>query len=42
MSLNNLRNIYLEHKVLNFNAADSKLICSNTTGRTDGRNEDCV
>jgi hypothetical protein len=42
MSLNNLRNTYLEHKVLNFNAAYSKRICSNTTGRTDGRNEECV
>jgi xanthine dehydrogenase molybdopterin-binding subunit B len=30
MSLNNLRNTYLEHKFLNFNAACSKLICSNT------------
>ena len=28
--LNNLRNTYLEHKVLNFNAARSKRICSNT------------
>lgn len=42
MSLNNLRNTYLEPKVLNFNTAYSKLICSNTTDRTDGRNEEWV